>query len=111
VFLHAASGSPRRKDDSIMIGTDALNAYQQRFLASHCWPTGPSPTMCEGDMYIAIAHDARGLFVSAQLVGADLAEALEEAVRADFAAFRTREEITLEFGRQRADAQRGPRSE
>jgi hypothetical protein len=74
VFLDASGSDPA------MVGTDALDQYQHRFLSTHCWPGGPPPTLCEGDVYIEIRRDPRGLFVEAQVVGADFVAADAKAV-------------------------------
>jgi len=72
------------EEQSTLVGTDALNQYQRQFLSTHCWPGGPPPTLCEGDVYLEIRKDARGFFVEAQVLAADFGDADAKALFAYF---------------------------
>jgi hypothetical protein len=75
--LAAGLNERGNSNDRTMVAAHALNSYQREFLSRHCWSTslGKPTSLCEGSMYLEIKRDPRGLFVSAELVGADLEEA------------------------------------
>jgi hypothetical protein len=83
VFLHDRDETRRRpKENQVtfqMGGADALNAYQQHFLSEHCWAV-TRPTMCTGDAYLEIRRDVKGMFITAQLVGAEFTDADATAI-------------------------------
>lgn len=82
---HIFLSPPENEKEGEMVGTDALNQYQRRFLSNHCWLGGPPPTLCEGDVYVEIRKDADGSFVGAQVVAADFGEGDAKALLAYFA--------------------------
>jgi hypothetical protein len=71
--LSAGLNERGHSDDAAMVGTHALNSYQQEFLSRHCWSTllGEPTSVCEGKVYLEIRRDPQSLFIGAELVGAE----------------------------------------
>ena len=72
VWVHDLSGS--KPDNSRMVKVHFLNDYQKRFLTEHCFSI-PSPSLCEGKIYLAIEWGPKRpvvnvAFVNLEFVGA-----------------------------------------
>lgn len=70
-------GSGSSGDD--MVGSDALNAYQKRFLSDHCFSSSHT-SLCEGEVFLEIRQSVDQIAVRPEIVGARLKNAQAESV-------------------------------
>lgn len=84
VWVHGIAGGKDQRGnlkDSEMAGVDALNEYQKGFLAEYCFSViGEETSLCEGDVYLEIMRDSRGLFIRPQMLGAQFSEGNSHSV-------------------------------